>query len=86
VGAVADAAGGWIPIGDEATIVLRARDVFSAHTPLLGQFSEATAYLPRGQYLFAPGPSLYWLLALPAQAFVTGPGRPSCGPRWSRPA
>jgi hypothetical protein len=76
LGAAVDAAGGWIPMGDEATIVLRARDVFSSHTPLLGQFSEATAYLPHGQYLFAPGPSLYWLLAVPAQVAGRWPWAP----------
>jgi hypothetical protein len=50
--------------------------VFSTHTPLLGQFSEATVYLPHGQYLFAPGPSLYWLLAIPAQVVRHWPWAP----------
>jgi hypothetical protein len=76
VGAVVDAVGGWMPTGDEATIVLRARDVFSAHMPLLGQFSEASAYLPRGQFVYAPGPSLYWLLAVPAQFVGRWPWAP----------
>jgi hypothetical protein len=76
LGSVIDAAGGWMPTADEATIVLRSRDVFTGHSPLLGQFSEASSYLPHGQNVFAPGPSLYWLLAIPAQVVGHWPWAP----------
>jgi hypothetical protein len=44
--------------------------------PLLGQFSEASGYLPHGQAVYAPGPSLYWLLAIPAQFVGRWPWAP----------
>lgn len=65
VGAVVDAANGWLPSGDDARIVLRARDVFSAHMPLVGEFSRITTY--SSHTTFEPGPMEYWVLAIPAQ-------------------
>jgi hypothetical protein len=44
----------WFPLGDEATIDLRVRDVFTNHTPLVGAYSRDFNH---------PGPLLFWLLA-----------------------
>ncbi len=58
----------WIPIGDNALIELRARDVFSVrHFPLLGTWSSAS--LSAGTDLNHPGPLLFDLLAVPVRLF-----------------
>ncbi|HXY93340.1 MAG TPA: hypothetical protein VEP49_12735, partial [Acidimicrobiia bacterium] len=44
----------YLPMGDEANIDLRVRDVFTANTPLVGAYSRGFNH---------PGPLLYWLLA-----------------------
>jgi hypothetical protein len=56
---------GWEPAGDDGIIVTRAWDVLTAHSPLIGQYSESG--LVTGQVVHSPGPLLYWLLALPAR-------------------
>jgi hypothetical protein len=56
---------GWLPAGDQANIAIRAHDVFSSHTPLVGLHSDASAVLH--QALYSLGPMLFWLLALPAR-------------------
>ena len=56
-------ANNWIPLGDDAVIAVRAYDVFSAHTPLLGQYSAASGL--SGGTSHSLGPMLYWLLAVP---------------------
>jgi hypothetical protein len=58
-------AAGWEPAGDDGIIVTRAWDVLTAHSPLVGQYSEAGTLT--GQVIHSPGPLLYWLLALPAR-------------------
>src|SRR5437763_14623937 len=58
-------AAGWMPMGDQGIIATRAYDVLTSHTPLLGQYSEASIITGRATY--SPGPMLYWLLALPAR-------------------
>ena len=62
ISALAD---GWLPAGDQAIIATRAYDVFTSHTPLVGQHSDAGAVI--GQSVYSLGPMLYWLLALPAR-------------------
>ncbi len=57
---------GWIPAGDDGIIATRGWDVLTAHTPLVGQYSEA-GLVVHGQVMHSPGPMLYWLLALPAR-------------------
>lgn len=57
---------GWQPAGDDGIISTRAWDVLTAHTPLVGQYSEA-GLVVHGQIMHSPGPMLYWLLALPAR-------------------
>lgn len=56
---------GWMPAGDQAIIATRAYDVFTSHTPLVGQYSDATTVTH--YTLHSLGPMLYWLLALPAR-------------------
>jgi hypothetical protein len=56
---------GWMPAGDQAIIATRAYDVFTSHTPLVGQHSDATAVTHHT--LYSLGPMLFWLLALPAR-------------------
>jgi len=53
------------PAGDRAIIALRAYEVFTAHTPLVGQYSASS--LVSGAITHSPGPLLYWLLAIPAR-------------------
>ena len=57
---------GWVPAGDDGIIATRGWDVLTAHTPLVGQYSEA-GLVVHGQVMHSPGPMLYWLLALPAR-------------------
>jgi hypothetical protein len=52
----------YLPLGDEAVIDMRVRDVFTAHTPLVGVYSRGFNH---------PGPFLYWLLA-PLSAITGG--------------
>lgn len=56
---------GWMPAGDQAIIATRTYDVFTSHTPLVGQYSDATTVTH--DTLHSLGPMLYWLLALPAR-------------------
>jgi hypothetical protein len=44
----------YLPLGDEAVIDLRTRDVFTSLTPLVGPYSRGFNH---------PGPALFWLLA-----------------------
>ncbi len=56
----------WTPTGDRAYFAVRAFDVLSDRTPLLGPWSSgATAAV--GEVVYSPGPLLYWLLAIPAR-------------------
>lgn len=54
-----------MPAGDRAVIALRAYEVFTSRTPLVGQYSASTAVA--GRVVYSPGPLLYWLLAIPAR-------------------
>lgn len=55
---------GWYPYGDRAVIAARAFNVLSSHSPLVGQYSAWSTVLTRP--IYSPGPTLYWLLAIPA--------------------
>ena len=72
--AIARRSGGrWIPLGDNALIELRSRDVFTLrHFPLLGTWSSAS--LTAGTNLNHPGPLLFDLLAIPVRVFGGGTG------------
>lgn len=52
---------GWQPVADRGIIATRAFDVFSSHTPLVGQYSFTTTVV--GKLTHSLGPMLYWLLA-----------------------
>ncbi len=67
----------WVPIGDDALVEIRSRDVFSAeHFPLLGTWSSAS--LSAGIDLNHPGPLLFVLLA-PFVAVFGGPAGVAIG-------
>jgi hypothetical protein len=51
----------WLPVGDDAFFVVRARDVFGAHRPLLGTWTSASTTV--GTDLNNPGPLLFDVLA-----------------------
>ena len=55
---------GWVPLADRGIIATRAHDVFTAHMPLVGQYTLAGEVT--GQVTHSLGPMLFWLLALPA--------------------
>ena len=58
----------WTPIGDNALVELRSRDVFSwRHFPFLGTWSSAS--LNAGKDLNHPGPMVFDLLAVPVRLF-----------------
>jgi hypothetical protein len=56
---------GWLPAGDQANIAVRAFDVFTSRTPLLGLHSDVSFVTHHDVYSL--GPMLFWLLALPAR-------------------
>jgi hypothetical protein len=56
---------GWVPGADQGIIATRAYDVFTSHTPLVGQYTLAGQVT--GQVTHSLGPMLFWLLALPAR-------------------
>jgi hypothetical protein len=59
---------GWRPLLDDATISARSYGVLSLHSPLLGQFSQASfshGSTTASHLIFSPGPLQYWLLAIP---------------------
>lgn len=53
----------WRPYGDDAVVAWRSYDVFSSHSPLVGQFTQSfvSSHPP-----YDLGPAEYWLLAVPA--------------------
>ncbi len=57
----------WLPLGDNGLVALRAQDVFSADTPLLGLASSAG--VASGTLVNHPGPLLFDVLAVPVFAF-----------------
>jgi hypothetical protein len=58
-------ADGWIALGDDANVLVRARDVLTSENPLLGAWSSATIAI--GEHVNQPGPLLFDLLWLPAK-------------------
>ena len=60
---------GMTPTGDRAIIATRAYDVLSSHTPLVGQYSASTVLYRH--IVHSLGPTLYWLIALPARVGST---------------
>jgi hypothetical protein len=66
--------GGWLPVGDNGILAIRARDVLSAHPPMLGTRTSASENV--GTHINNLGPLLFDLLALPVTVFGVGPGIP----------
>src|SRR5438067_8134398 len=58
-------AAGAFPNGDRGIVATRAYDVFTSHSPLVGQYSASTLVVHQATH--SPGPILYWLLAVPAR-------------------
>jgi hypothetical protein len=58
---------GWLPIGDNALVAIRAHDVFTAFHPWLGTWSSASR--DAGIDLNHPGPLLFDSVALPVRLF-----------------
>ena len=56
---------GWTPVFDDAVVTTRSFDVFSSHSPLVGQYSDASA--PTVGTVFSAGPMLFWLFAFQAR-------------------
>ena len=65
---------GWIPIGDQALLEIRAHDVLTAHHPLLGTASSAALNRADVVPMNHPGPLMFDVLALPVRAFGGGAG------------
>lgn len=63
---------GWIPMGENAIMPLRARDVLTADHPFLGTFSSAS--LTSDTIVNHPGPLLFDLLAIPVRLFGSAAG------------
>jgi hypothetical protein len=61
--------GGWQPVGDEATIAIKAFDTFSKNPPLIGP--ATTLSVSAGEAVSHPGPLQFWLLAPFVQVFGT---------------
>jgi hypothetical protein len=61
---------GWLPAGDQANIAIRAFDVLTSRSPLLGLHSDVSQVTHHAVYSL--GPMLFWLLALPSHFGSTG--------------
>lgn len=72
--AIRGIARGYEPVGDNALIALRSRDVFTGDHPFIGAWSSAT--LGAGIDVNHPGPLLYDVLALPARLLGVSVGVP----------
>ncbi|MFT3854216.1 MAG: hypothetical protein QM733_15965 [Ilumatobacteraceae bacterium] len=57
----------WIPIGDNALVAIRARDVLTVNHPLLGTWTSAS--LDAGVDMNHPGPLAFDALAIPVRLF-----------------
>jgi hypothetical protein len=62
----------YLPIGDNALIEARARDVFGPHHPMLGTWSSASRAV--GLDVNHPGPLVFDLVAVPVKLLGGGPG------------
>jgi hypothetical protein len=63
---------GYLPIGDNALIEMRARDVLTVHHPWLGTWSSAS--ISSGIDVNHPGPLIFDVFALPVRLLGAGPG------------
>jgi hypothetical protein len=63
---------GYLPVGDNALIEMRARDVLTAHHPWLGTWSSAS--ISSGLDVNHPGPLIFDVLAVPVRLLGAGAG------------
>ena len=63
---------GWLPIGDNALVAIRAHDVLTSHHPWLGTWSSAS--LDAGKDLNHPGPLLFDSVAPTVKLSTSIPG------------
>jgi hypothetical protein len=63
---------GWTPTGDNSYSAVRAWDVFTPHTPLLGTWSSASSFT--GHQINHPGALHFDLLAVPVRLLGHGAG------------
>jgi hypothetical protein len=63
---------GWTPTGDNSYSAVRAWDVFTSHTPLLGTWSSASSFT--GHQINHPGALQFDLLAVPVRLLGHGAG------------
>jgi hypothetical protein len=61
---------GWLAVGDNANMLIRADDVLTSNHPLLGTWSSASIAI--GEDVNHPGPLLFDLLALPVKLGGSG--------------
>jgi hypothetical protein len=66
----------WAPAGDTAIMGLRALDVGTSRTPLIGQPSSSKLYGQSDRPVHHPGPTHFYLLAGPVRLFGGGIGMP----------
>jgi hypothetical protein len=66
----------WAPTGDTALMGLRALDVGTSHTPLIGQVSTSGFYVPTVEPVHHLGPVHFYVLALPVRLFGGAIGMP----------
>ncbi len=59
----------WIPLGDQALLEIRARDVLTIHHPWLGTASSAALNRSEPVPLNHPGPLMFDVLAVPVRVF-----------------
>lgn len=62
--------GGWMPFGDEAAVIAQSWGTFTAHPPLLGNYTSASGITGAPQVLYHPGPLQLWLIAAPLRVFA----------------
>ena len=66
----------WAPAGDPALMGIRALDVGTSRTPLIGQPSTASQYIHRAGNVNHPGPLHFYLLAVSIRVFGGDVGMP----------
>lgn len=64
VACVLEMSRGWRPTADDANLAFRSWTVLSAHSPLVGQYSQASSF-GSGHPIYNLGPLLQWLLTIP---------------------
>lgn len=64
---VIDTAQDWLPLSDDAAVAIKAHDVLTHKSPLLGMPSTVGTVGDEGDQTYQPGPMVFWALAVPAR-------------------